>query len=115
MAQYYSKTDDIIEKLFSVHKRIIDSVKIGIVTINTAWRSNSKDDKNKLLFPRILITKAIEMITDCEQKIILMHHDIFYLMEFNQYELEDIIYQHFHYLFSGHDHKKETIITAYIT
>lgn len=104
---YYSDCDDIIEKLYSVHKRTINGNKIGIVTLNTAWRSFSKEDRGKLLFPRLFVIRALEEIKDCEKKFLLMHHDIADLTEYNAFEVEDLIYENFHYLFSGHYHKKK--------
>lgn len=107
MLDYFKDTSDRVERLFSAHKRLVEGVKIGIVTINTAWRSSSEHDRNNLLFPRLFVQNGLEEIKDCERKIILMHHDISDLSEFNAYDLEDLIYDHFHYMFSGHGHKKK--------
>lgn len=99
---------DFIHDLYSVHLRTIENKQIGIVAINSAWRSfDSKLDKNNLLFPICLLLDAVERIKNCEVKILLMHHPISDFKEFISYEFEDIVYNNFNMLFSGHVHKSK--------
>lgn len=106
---------DIIEKIYSIHIRNVDGKQIGVATINTAWRAaDSTQDKGKLLFPQIFVDKIIQKIKDCDVKLILMHHPLSDLKDYNYFDLENKIYNHFHFLFSGHVHldKVETHITG---
>ena len=52
--KFYSKTIlnnlDEVKDLYSVHIRHLDGVKIGFVTINTAWCSSGDDDKGNLFW-----------------------------------------------------------------
>jgi predicted MPP superfamily phosphohydrolase len=44
-----------INEFYSIHKRVINEENIGIVSINSAWRSLGDDSQNKLLFPIMLL------------------------------------------------------------
>ncbi|MDW3190941.1 MAG: metallophosphoesterase [Cytophagales bacterium] len=104
--------DDHYEEFFSVHKRNFGDRKIGIVSINTAWRAVGNDDRNKLLFPETSLHQAAHHLGDVDLKILLHHHPLKYLREFNEYEIEDIIHNYFDISFSGHMHKSMTGITV---
>lgn len=102
---------DQYQEFFSVHKRNFGDRKIGIVSINTAWRAVGNDDRNKLLFPEIALHQAAEKLDNVDLKILLHHHPLKYLREFNEYEIEDIIHNYFDISFSGHMHKSMTGVT----
>jgi DNA repair exonuclease SbcCD nuclease subunit len=102
----FEENQDVIKDLYSVHKRKIDNIEIGIVTINSAWRSyDSLKDKGQLLYPISLLKEAASLVKDCKIKIFVLHHCLSDFKEFIQSEMEDIIYSDFHLLFSGHYHK----------
>ncbi len=105
---YASANNDIVHPLYSIHQRDFHGKKIGIATLNSAWRSsNSKTDKGNLLFPLTFLKKQIEELKNTDFKILLLHHPISDFKEFNSSEIEDLIFHHFHLLFSGHVHKKK--------
>ncbi len=95
---------DFISEMYTTHIREIDGKTFGIVSINTAWRSNG-DDENKLLFPTIFINEALEKIPNVYKKILLHHHPLNFFKSDNQYELEDLIHNKFDITFFGHIHK----------
>lgn len=112
---FYNGTHDLVDKLYSVHIRNIGEKKVGIATINTAWRSvESSEDKGNLLFPSVHIDQIIKAISECDIKIILMHHPLSDLKDYVFFDIESKIYNNFHFLFSGHVHldKVETHITG---
>lgn len=95
--------------LFSVHKRQIEDNTVGIATINTAWRSlKSESDRGNLFYPPSLINHILDKLIDCQFKILLLHHPLSDLIYWNQTELEDLIHNNFHMMFSGHVHKKKS-------
>lgn len=101
--------DDKVTSLYTIHKRKIGGKSIGIVTVNSAWRStDSLKDKGQLLFPIFMIKDAILAIKDCNIKIFVLHHCLSDFKEFIESELEDLVYTNFHLLFSGHYHKQKT-------
>ncbi|MEO5644012.1 MAG: metallophosphoesterase [Bacteroidia bacterium] len=100
-------SEDLITPLFTSHKRSINNKKVGIVSLNSAWRcKSSKIDRGNLMFPPSHLHIAFEHIQDCEVRLILMHHPISDFKEFISRELEKIIYRDFHVLFTGHIHGK---------
>ena len=103
---------DDVNRLYSTHIRQLGKWKIGIVTINTAWCSSGNDDKENLYFPRTELEKAIETLSKAKVnwKILLLHHPLTDLREYNKIDLEDLIYSEFHLMFSGHLHKREDFI-----
>lgn len=107
----HKKVGDIYHKLYTVHKRKHKDRILGIVTINTAWRAVGNDDRNKLIFPEETLLEAVGSLDDVDFKILLHHHPIKYLREFNEYQIEDIIHNYFHISFSGHMHKSQSEIT----
>jgi predicted MPP superfamily phosphohydrolase len=107
--EYSNGNKQIISDLYTIHKQSHGNNKIGILTINTGWRSiDSKFDRGNLLFPISILKTAIEELRkDTEFRIILMHHPISDLKDWNSSDIEDLIYKEFHLLFSGHLHKKK--------
>lgn len=106
---------DYIDNLFSIHYRLVGEKKIGIATINSSWRAfDSNSDKGKLLFPPIFIENIIEKLKNTDIKFILTHHPLADFKDFVLYENERLIYNNFHFLFSGHTHteKLETHLTS---
>ena len=98
--------DTFSDGMFSTHIREIEGTKIGITTINTAWRcKSSKTDYGNLKYPVHYLRKAVDEVKDCEFKILLMHHPLSDLVYWNSQTLEDIIHTQYHMLFTGHTHK----------
>lgn len=64
-----------------VVERIVNSVKIGIVGLNTAWLCDGVKDKETLTPGVAILRDALEKISDCSIKFVLGHHplDWFYL------------------------------------
>jgi predicted MPP superfamily phosphohydrolase len=87
--------------------------KIGVVSLNTAWLSSGiREDQNNLLMPTEIVKQAINQIDKCDAKILLLHHPLSDLREYNYIELQDLIHSHFNLMFSGHLHR-EHISTQY--
>lgn len=106
--RFYSDSENnIINDLYSVHFRVCNAKKIGIGTINTAWISTG-DDMRKLYVPMTVLEELKRALKDCDEKIILLHHPLYFLKEYNFYELENFIHNEFNLMFSGHVHKVST-------
>lgn len=106
------KGKDEINPLFSVHFRTFERWQLGFVCINTAWCSTGDDDRNNLFFPKSELEKAIEKLNrnKVHFKFLLLHHPLTDLRDFNKVDIEDLIYSEFHFMFSGHLHKREDFI-----
>lgn len=105
---YNGDGNNIISQLYTIHYRHIENKKIGIVCVNTAWVSaiyKDCDDKGKLLIPPLLLNEVKDLLKGCDQKVILMHHPLYFLQDFNLHDVEHTIHSEFNLMFSGHVHK----------
>ena len=112
ISNYYNFLNDIygpdnnhIEDLYSAHERVINKNKIGILSINTAWRAVGKSDRGNLLFPIDKIQEGLSKIKDSDIKILIYHHPLSYFRDFNEHEVKDIFHNSFDIIFRGHLHK----------
>jgi hypothetical protein len=111
--EYYKNINEIkINELYSIHKKKIDGSEIGILSINSAWRSIDDKSNGKLLFPRFLLEEALYELKQTECKFIVLHHPIHWFKDFNQSELQNLIFKSCNIMFSGHIHESE-ITTHY--
>lgn len=109
------KLDDELNDLYSVHVRLIDGKKVGILSINSSWRSrDSKIDRGNLIYPTQFLKDAVNKLKGVTDfRILMMHHPVEDLKYWNKVNFEDIVYNDFHMLISGHVHlrKSSTHIT----
>jgi predicted MPP superfamily phosphohydrolase len=107
---YYKQfpEEDIVQDLYTIHKRVFEGKRVGFVTINTAWRAfDSAKDRGNLLYPISLLKIAVNELKDCDTSILMMHHPISDFKEFVSFDIEDLIYNNFDFMFSGHVHKQK--------
>lgn len=110
---FYEKSENnIINELCTVHKRTIDNKDIGIISINSSWRSVDDTSNGKLLFPTHLLEEALFEIKNYKCKFVVLHHPIHWFKDFNQSKLQELIYKNCNIMFSGHIHESE-ITTHY--
>lgn len=101
------KSEDIVDNLYTVHKREVEGIKIGIVTINSSWFcSGERDDKGELIIMPSHLEEAVNKIDECELKILMMHHPLNYFKQGILYEIEDLVHSNFNLLLVGHVHKE---------
>lgn len=101
---------DKINHLYTIHRRRLNGMEIGIVTMNSSWRSVDSEDENKLVYPASYLFEAINEIKDTDHKVIIHHHPISFFRTPIQFEIEDIIHNNFDISFFGHVHKGLTSI-----
>jgi predicted MPP superfamily phosphohydrolase len=116
LSEYHpSNSENIISDLYSIHFRQIGNKKLGIVCLNTAWLSgvdkekSSYEDKGNLLIPHSLLEEVKKKVIIADKKIILLHHPLYFLKDFNFYRTESFIHNEFDLMFSGHVHKISSI------
>lgn len=104
-----------LNDFYSIHFRQVNEKKIGIVCLNSAWISsidlnkNGRDDKGNLLIPNFIFNNIKEELGSVDKKIILLHHPLYFLKDFNFNSVESYIHNGFDLLFSGHVHKVSSI------
>lgn len=99
--------------LYSIHFRDVEGKKVGIACLNSAWicalDKQGREDKGNLLIPIDLLNDIKKSIGSVDKKIILIHHPLYFLKEFNFYEIENVIHSDFDLMFSGHVHKISSV------
>lgn len=106
---------NIYGKLYSIHYRNYNGQKIAYVCLYTSWLSNldksdGVNDYGNLLIPKAVFSEIEKSLdSNISRKIILMHHPISFLRDFNAYEIENDVYDNYNMLFSGHVHKMSNV------
>lgn len=91
----------------------IKGEKISLIDINSAWRcTRSEDDRGNLLFPVDYLKDAIDNAILSGATFIMcnMHHSLSDFKEFIEDELQELIYDRCHFLFTGHYHKQRASV-----
>lgn len=80
--------------------------KIGLVCINTAWRSlgPSSKDINNIIVSKIELNNAYNEIKDCTIKIAIMHHPVDFIRQDHRYNIEMLL-RKFDIVLTGHLHE----------
>ncbi|MFW0736066.1 metallophosphoesterase [Flavobacterium sp. T12S277] len=111
--EYYKDSHDVKNfDLHSIHRKVINDNEIGILSINSSWRSVDDFSNGKLLFPKFLLEEALYELRDVKCIFLVLHHPIHWFKDFNQSELQNLIFKSCNIMFSGHIHESE-ITTHY--
>lgn len=92
-----------------------DTINIGIVCINSAWRSTGAGgkEKGKMVIGRKQIIDALESIQTSDIKLCLMHHPLDWLVDEDKTAIEKCI-NGFDIVLNGHIHETDTkVYTSY--
>ncbi len=99
----------IVDPFINVQKTTINGLNVVLIDLNSAWRAyDSKSDRGNLLFP---VERLEEIINGIDEDCIVMcnlHHSLSDFKEFVEQNIEDVIYNRCHFLFTGHYHKNLT-------
>jgi predicted MPP superfamily phosphohydrolase/predicted site-specific integrase-resolvase len=115
LSSFHFGENNIVEDLYSIHFRKINNEQVGIVCLNSAWLSaidkdkTGNDDKGNLMIPNSLLTEIKKKVINTNKKIILIHHPLYFLKDFNFYGIENIIHNEYDLMFSGHVHKVSSV------
>jgi predicted phosphodiesterase len=90
---------------YSSYKLMLQQFSIGIVCLNSAWRSsNIGDDFGRLIIGEDIFNDAIDAISDCDFKFALSHHSFDMLRDWDQKELKLAFAKNIDLFFTGHIH-----------
>lgn len=111
LSQFHKEGEENINRdLYSIHFRKFNNKTLGIASLNSAWFSSlNSEDKGNLLIPLNLLEEVKKELKSADKKIILIHHPLYFLSDFNFYGVESFIHNEFELLFSGHVHKVASI------
>lgn len=106
--EYYKDCSNVeVNDLYSLFKKKIDDYEIGILSINSSWRSVDDTSNGKLLFPKFILEDALFKLKQIKCRFFVLHHPIHWFKDFNQSELQNLIYKSCNIMFSGHIHESE--------
>ena len=95
-----------IQPLYTTAIREINGKRIGLLSINSAWRSiESEKDRGNLIYPIRYIHEALEKVRRCDLVICTMHHAVSDFKDYIEQEMENLVFEDCHILFTGHYHK----------
>jgi hypothetical protein len=91
--------------LGQAHTASCDGVQVGIAALNTAWRCSGDDDHGRLLVGEQQLRAAIAAISEFEIRLIVMHHPLEWLVDFDEALCRLKFEEARCFVFTGHDHK----------
>ena len=92
---------------FTTHKTDIRGTLIGVACLNSAWRASGEPndvDYGQLLLGERTVREALNDLSDCEVKIVVFHHPISWLRQFDQLDCRPLLLKEFDLLLTGHTH-----------
>jgi predicted MPP superfamily phosphohydrolase len=92
------------QPLAAARRLELGGAQLGIVTLNSAWRSSGKDDKGILLVGASEAERALDAVRDCAVKLVVMHHPLEWLHGFEADRLRSLFEVHNAIVLTGHEH-----------
>ncbi|MED0993656.1 metallophosphoesterase [Bacillus nitratireducens] len=90
----------------SAFKLQIKDIAVGITCFNSSWRSYDSDtDFQKIIIGERQITRARDVIQDCQIKIGMVHHPLDELALFESKQIQQMIMKDYDILLCGHVHE----------
>ena len=83
--------------------------KVGVTCLNSSWLCKDDSDKGNLIIGKSQIEKSLVKIRNCDIKLILAHHPIDFLKEFDKESIEPDLYKNYDAFFTGHVHELDSL------
>jgi len=82
-----------------------NNIKIGIVALNSAWRSSDhRDDQGMIVIGSEILEEASKEISSCDIKVVLSHHGYDMFAEWDKQHLQSVMAKKFNLFCHGHIH-----------
>ena len=85
----------------------IDNIKIGLLCLNSAWRSVDDNDAKKLIIGSNIVEEASKDLKECDLKIALSHHGFEMLVDWDNDSLRSTLASNFTLFCNGHIHNSD--------
>lgn len=95
--------------LFYTKNVNVNGIEIAIVGLNSAWASNSSDEKGKIVLGERQVIEAFSKIKNPHLTLSLLHHPIYYFKDDDVAKVQSIINQRSDFVLHGHIHNREVI------
>lgn len=93
----------------STYKLNIEGNSIGISSLNSCWRCCDKEEELVLGYQQI--ENSYKLISDCDIKILMMHHSYEFFTEIERRKIKDYVEKYYDYIFLGHVHSGDSYNT----
>ena len=103
-----SKLDKIQTPFQSSYIRNVSGLNIGIVCLNSSWRSYDNNDDGNLIIGMPQLSDSLIHLKDCDFRILLSHHYTDSLCKFEQQSIDEKITESFNIALLGHRHSPQT-------
>lgn len=81
--------------------------KVGVVALNSAWRSSGATDERHLLIGEFQIATALNEIEHCDLRLVVVHHPLDWLERFDETAVRRELDRHDVIVLCGHMHEPE--------
>ncbi|MCM1101112.1 MAG: metallophosphoesterase [Acetatifactor muris] len=95
---------EIFERGYFTDQINIGERKIGIVGVNTAWLSHSKEDKENLTPGKYMLEEALQTVKDCDYKLVLGHHPLSWFRGAQKQQITAVLSKYKAIYLHGHLH-----------
>ena len=100
---------------YDVYKYNLDDFLIGIIALNSAWRSSGYgSDERRLIIGEKIFNDAHRLIKDCKLKLVLCHHPFEMLCNWDSKATQIAMARNVDILFTGHIHDSEFLYAQQI-
>lgn len=103
---YKDVSNSFLTYFSSNHIRNYNGIKVGITCLNSVWRYN-KNDEN-LIFGEKQLEESIELLKDCDIKILLSHYSIDYASQFERESYSNLTSEFYPIQLYGHTHSQKS-------
>lgn len=97
-----------LDVLTETYVTTINGFSVGVVLLNSAWRaSGGEQDRGRLLVSEQGARRALDAIDSNELRLVVMHHPLSWLAEFDAVPCRTLLESHGVFVFSGHEHSPD--------
>lgn len=101
-------------ELSVVHHLTIDGATIGVAAFDSSWRATGRGDdldKYQLIIGETQAREALDLIDDCDLRLVCFHHPLEWLAQWNHPLIRDELERRGTIVFSGHEHVTDPALT----
>ena len=95
-------------KGYGLYTKLIDTYKISVISINTAWLSEDRNDKGNLIFGKSIISDALDACDGSDICIVLGHHPVDWLHDDEKKKILTLFGRSGVIYLCGHKHENDS-------
>ncbi|HEX4806137.1 MAG TPA: metallophosphoesterase [Conexibacter sp.] len=108
-AFYAAHPPSAVAPLAYVHRTEVRGTSVGVVALNSAWRSSGDKDRGRLLVGESQLEPALATTDDCDLRLVAVHHPLEWLVDFDRRDVALLLERHGAIVLSGHEHTADPV------